>query len=107
MAKIYYDKLVRDNIESIIRTSGKTCKIKTVTGDEKLEYLFKKVNEEVNELKSSRSPEEFADVLEVLDAIASEMNIDKDSVFAAKNSKKEKNGSFENGIVLLEVDDNK
>ena len=40
MAKVIYDKLVRDNIPTIIENAGKTCVTKIVSNDEVINYLI-------------------------------------------------------------------
>ena len=45
-----YDKLVRDRIPEIIENSGNHCEVEVVNDEIALEYLYKKLNEEVTEL---------------------------------------------------------
>ena len=98
-----FDKLVRDKIPELIEQDSKNCIIKKVEGKEKLDYLFKKLFEESQELCDSKNVEELADVQEVLDSIAKELNISKDEINRIKQQKAESRGSFEKGIVLLET----
>lgn len=107
MASIKYDKIVRDNIPEIINKANKECKIKTVVGTEKAEYLLKKAHEEINELTQARNIEEMADVLEVVDAIIDSLSLNRNEIEHVRKVKREKNGAFKNGIVLLEVEDQK
>ena len=57
-----YDKLVRDRIPEIIEASGKKCDIEVVSDDVALDYLYKKLGEEVNELLTDKNLDEIADV---------------------------------------------
>ena len=98
-----YDKLVRDKIPEIIEEDSKNCIIKKVEGKEKLDYLFKKLFEEAQELCESKSAEEIADVQEVLDSISNELNITKEQLDKIRKQKAESRGTFEKGIVLLEI----
>lgn len=66
---IEYDKLVRDKIPEVIEASGKKCDIEILDDEQYLEYLNKKIKEEVNEYLESGEIEELADLEEVLRAI--------------------------------------
>ena len=61
-----YDKLVRDRIPEIIEESGKKCEVEVVSNEIALEYLYKKLGEEIDELLSDKNVDEIADVMEVL-----------------------------------------
>ena len=100
-----YDKLVRDNIPSIIKESNKDCEIRIVIGEEKLQYLFKKLDEEIIEFKENKSLEELADVRQVLSSIATELNIKETELESFRAKKEKENGGFEKGIVLVSVKD--
>ena len=103
MAIIKYDKIVRDRIPEIIELDSKQCLTKQVSGREKLNYLFKKLFEEANELSESLSVEELADVQEVVYAIANELGISLDELERIRHQKVLERGGFEKGIVLIEV----
>lgn len=103
MAIKLYDKLVRDRIPEIIEEDGKTCKTRVANRVEKIGYLFDKIGEEVEELRSSLSAEEMADLLEVVYSLEEEIGLDKNEVEAIRIEKKKKRGGFAKGIVLLEV----
>ena len=45
-----FDKLVRDRIPEIIENSGNYCEVEVVSDEVALEYLYKKLQEEVDEL---------------------------------------------------------
>ena len=70
MAKIIYDKLVRDKIPEIIEKSGKTCETEILTDEEYIKMLDKKLSEELAEYHAAQNLEELADLLEVLYAAA-------------------------------------
>lgn len=66
----YFNKLVRDRIPEIIKSSGQECKYKILTGDvEYLNALNAKLQEEVHEYLNSLSVEELVDIMDVLEAI--------------------------------------
>ena len=98
-----YDKLVRDRIPEIIEESGKKCEVEVVSNEVALEYLYKKLGEEVEELLTDRNVDEIADVMEVLFAIASKYGYAEDEVLEVRNGKKSARGGFEDTIVLKKV----
>ena len=97
-------KLVRDKIPEIIEEDGKWCLCrKTKTQDEHLNFLKEKIVEEVDELIFDPSYEEAADVLEVLISFCFLYDLDFEKVILAAKNKREKNGGFQKGIVLVRV----
>ena len=95
-----YDKLVRDRIPEIIEASGNKCEIEVVSDEVALEYLYKKLNEEVGELLEDRNLDEIADCLEVLFAIGAKYGYSEDEVVGRRNEKKLKRGGFEDNLIL-------
>ena len=95
-----YDKLVRDRIPEIIEASGSKCEFEVVSDEIALEYLYKKLNEEVNELIEDKNLDEIADVMEVIFAIAGKYGYSENDVLDRRNEKKNARGGFENNIVL-------
>ena len=98
-----YDKIVRDNIPTIIGNSGSKCEIEIVSDEEALSYLYMKLTEEVNEFFESKDIYEIADVIEVLYAICDKMKISRVTLERARQQKENKNGGFENNIILKKV----
>lgn len=104
---IKHDKLVRDKIPEIIADSGKKAIFRIADEDEYLEYLEKKLDEEVAEFHESKSLEELADIYEVLDALARQKrdewypNILEDK----RKMKSLKNGGFYHRIILIESEE--
>ena len=66
--KNYY-KLVRDRIPEIIESDGKSCICETLSDMEYLNLLDEKLNKELLEYQESKSLEELADLLEVVQAV--------------------------------------
>lgn len=95
-----YDKLVRDRIPEIIESSGNKCEIEVVSDDVALEYLYKKLNEEVSELLEDKNLDEIADVMEVLFAIGSKYGYSEDDILNRRNEKKDTRGGFEGNLIL-------
>lgn len=99
-----YNKLVRDKIIDIIRAKGETPLYHTLTDEEYLKELHKKLFEEANEFVEEDNPEELADLLEVIYAIAKHKNIHLDEVETIRLKKREKRGGFEDKIYLDTVE---
>lgn len=100
-----YNKLVRDGIINKILTNGETPKFRTLTDEEYLKELHKKLLEEANEFIEADDPEELADLLEVLYSIARFKKIDLKQVEAIRQTKKMHRGGFDKKIYLEEVDE--
>ena len=95
-----YDKLVRDRIPEIIERSGNHCEVEVVSNEVALEYLYKKLNEEVSELLEDKNLEEIADVVEVLFAIGKKYGYSEEDILSKRAEKKAKSGVFDDNIVL-------
>lgn len=95
-----FDKLVRDRIPEIIENSGNYCEVEVVSDEVALEYLYKKLQEEVDELVEDKNLEEIADVVEVLFAIGGKYGYSEEDILNRRNEKKVKSGGFEDNIVL-------
>lgn len=61
--RIYYNKLVWDNVPDIIRAKGKDCEVRTLSDDEYRIELLKKVEEEASALPETASKQELIDEL--------------------------------------------
>lgn len=95
-----FDKLVRDRIPEIIENSGNNCEVEVVSDEVALEYLYKKLQEEVDELVEDKNLEEIADVVEVLFAIGGKYGYSEEDILKRRTEKKVKSGGFEDNIVL-------
>lgn len=103
MSNITYNKLVRDNIPKIIDASNKRCESKIIEGNELMELLIEKLQEEVAEYIESDDIEELADILEVIHGILYQRNVSMEVIEDLRIKKKEERGGFEKGIKLLRV----
>ena len=98
-----YNKLVRDKIPEIIEKDGLKPLIHTANDREYWEKLKQKLLEESKEFFKKSSEEEFADILEVLDAICEFKNFDQNKIKMIKKKKAEKRGRFSKRIILDKV----
>lgn len=91
-------KLVRDKIPQIIQADGKSPIIRTLSEEDYLEELDKKLNEEVAEYQADKSIEEMADVLEVLYAICEARGHSLEELEQVRKEKSDKRGAFKERI---------
>ena len=91
-------KLVRDKIPQIIQADGKSPIIRTLSEEDYLEELDKKLNEEVAEYQADKSIEEMADVLEVLYAICEARGHSLEELEKVRKEKSDKRGAFKERI---------
>ena len=91
-------KLVRDKIPEIIKESGKYPITRTLSEEEYLIELDKKLSEEVAEYQADKSMEEIADIMEVIFAICKARNYSQEQISNIKREKREKRGGFEKRI---------
>jgi predicted house-cleaning noncanonical NTP pyrophosphatase (MazG superfamily) len=93
-------KLVRDKIPQIIRCQGLEPVIYTAGSDEYGTRLRDKLREEVEEfIASDNDPEELADVLEVLYALAERAGTDRQQLEKLRAAKAEERGGFPDLII--------
>lgn len=91
-------KLVRDKIPQIIKDDGKSPIIRTLSEEEYLQELDKKLNEEVAEYQADKSIEEMADVLEVLYTICEARGHSLEELEQVRMEKYNKRGAFKERI---------
>ena len=103
MSTTKYYKLVRDRIPEIIEANGKRCICSILSNEEYLAKLDEKLNEELAEYQESKSMEELADLLEVIQAVAIARGSSVEEVEAIRRDKAAKRGGFEKKILLTEV----
>jgi predicted house-cleaning noncanonical NTP pyrophosphatase (MazG superfamily) len=92
-------KLVRDKIPEIIRDSGAEPVTWVAGAAEYRGLLRAKLVEEVDEFLASEDPNELADVLEVLLALANDLGVDRDHLEMLRASKAFERGGFADRIV--------
>ena len=100
-----YHKLVRDRIPEIIQGAGKTCVYETLSDKDYIALLDQKLNEELAEYQESKSIEELADLLEVMQAVAKARGWTMEELERVRSDKASERGGFEKRILLKEVVD--
>ena len=102
---IQYNKAIRDKIPEIIKESGSKCNIKTLSDKEFLEKMEKKLDEEIAEYHQSKSVEEIADIIEVLERVAALKGTSVKELIRIKEEKAQKRGKFEKNLLLVDTEE--
>lgn len=101
-----YNKLVRDNIPSIIESNGEKPIVRILNEVEYKYELERKLYEEYQEVLEATGNdrvEELADMLEIIKVLAKLEGKSLDDVIILANKKNEKRGSFDKKIFLEKV----
>ena len=96
-------KLVRDRIPEIIEADGKICIFETLSDADYIDLLDQKLNEELAEYHESKSLEELADLLEVIQAVVKARGWTLEELEQLRADKAARRGGFEKKILLKEV----
>ena len=112
MKKVYYNKLVRDNIQEKIQNNGESCEVREITDQDEFEQeLLKKVVEEAGAFSrvASRSEflEEYADLMVALDALTALMEFSEADIKTAILENVTKKGLYKKKHFLHWSDDGK
>lgn len=94
-------KLVRDKIPQIIEASGESPLTRILKTEEYLSCLETKLDEEVQEFHESKSPEELADILEVVYALAAAQGCSREQLQQIFDTKHTARGGFEKRIYWM------
>lgn len=97
--RTFYNKLVRDKIQSRIESKGETCEIRVIKENKEFEQeLLKKIVEEAQELSRVDSREsflqEYADLMVVLDALTQLMEFSEADIKTAIEENVAKKGLY-------------
>ena len=100
MKRVFYNKLVRDEIKYKIEGKGETCEVRVLDDDSEFQQeLLKKVREEANGLAKARTREEFlaeyADLTIVLDALTKLLEITEADIKVALEENIKRKGKYE------------
>ncbi|MEU6607129.1 nucleoside triphosphate pyrophosphohydrolase [Streptomyces shenzhenensis] len=97
-----YGKLVRDRIPQIIREDGAEPVTYVAGPEDYRSRLRDKLGEEVAEFleaDDAKAPEELADVLEVVHALAADLGVDAGQLEKIREAKASERGGFADRIV--------
>ena len=103
--RVYYNKLVRDNVPAKIKTNQEECEIRKITDVQELQQeLFKKIQEEASSLAMCRTKaellEEYSDLMVVLETLIQQLEISNEEVLAARKENLLKKGEYKHGYYL-------
>ncbi|NCN11856.1 nucleoside triphosphate pyrophosphohydrolase [Candidatus Kaiserbacteria bacterium] len=103
--RVYYNKLVRDNVPAKIEAKHQQCDYRKITDVQELQQeLFKKIKEEAASLSMSRSKEEFleeySDLMVVLETLIRQLEISKEELIEFRKDNLIKKGSYKHGYFL-------
>ena len=96
-------KLVRDKIPGIIQKNNQIPITQTLQQTQYRRRLEQKLQEEVNEFIKSKSPEELADILEVVYSLGLTLQISPTALEKIRQQKRKTRGGFEKMILLSDV----
>ncbi|WP_247729631.1 nucleoside triphosphate pyrophosphohydrolase [Halovivax limisalsi] len=99
-----FDKLVRDEVPTIIEANGETPVTHVADDEAYRRRLAEKLQEEVDEYVESRAIDELADVLEVVHAIRADRGVSADELEEIREEKAVDRGRFAERIVLERVE---
>ena len=102
-----YDKFVWDKIPEIIEANGEKPVTRVLDDAEYWEYLLKKDQEELEEVREATSilerKKELADKLELIRTMAIYNGFSLENILEDANQKEQKNGEFSKRILLEKV----
>ena len=96
-----YNKLVRDKIPEIIERNGGKADVRVLSEEEYKQYLEKKLDEETVEYHRDKTPEELADILEVVYALAATAGCSREQLMETCRRKHDLRGGFEASYLLI------
>jgi predicted house-cleaning noncanonical NTP pyrophosphatase (MazG superfamily) len=100
---VRYNKLVRDRIPEISRQQGFTPVTRTLSEPEFVLELKRKLQEEVDEFARKSDPEELADLMEVVYALALVHGVTPKRLEEMRAKKAKERGSFKERVFLIEL----
>ena len=98
---VKYNKAIRDKIPEIIKNSGNNCNVKKLTDDEFLIEIEAKLREELEEYFQSKSVEELADIIEVVNRISVLRGVSEEELEKIREKKSTERGKFDENLFLL------
>jgi predicted house-cleaning noncanonical NTP pyrophosphatase (MazG superfamily) len=106
ITRVYYNKLVRDNIPAKIEAKHEKCEYRKITDVQELQQeLFKKIIEEASSLAMVRDKkeflEEYSDLMTVLETLIQQLDITREEVIAVRKENLIRKGAYKHGYYLL------
>jgi predicted house-cleaning noncanonical NTP pyrophosphatase (MazG superfamily) len=110
ITRVYYNKLIRDNVPDMIRAKRENCEVRQITDVQEFQQeLFKKIKEEAAALSMCRTKEEFlaeyADLMLVLDTIIKQLEIKPEEIHEVRQENLLKKGGYRHQYYLSWSDD--
>ena len=110
MARVYYNKLIRDRIPAKIEDKGEECAVRFLDDDQEFQQeLLKKIVEEGTALSRVRSRDEFlseySDLMIVLDELTKLMEFSPADIKTAIEGNIAKKGGYKERVFLHWSDD--
>lgn len=96
-------KLARNNLHENLAARGATAVTRILSNDEYRIALYKKLQEEVGEFLETPIPEELADILEVVHALAPLVAGSWEELEKVRIAKREYRGGFDKKLFILEI----
>ena len=107
--RITCNKLIRDNIPTIITATGKSFETTVYDEVEYQQALRQKLVEEAEEILAAKNEaevvKEIADLYEVVDTLLAASGISREVVLAKQQQRREERGGFGRRLQLLWVDE--
>ncbi|CAG1021495.1 hypothetical protein MTYM_01039 [Methylococcales bacterium] len=99
MARVEFNKLIRDRVKEKIEAKGDTCEVEVLSDEAFEDALRLKLIEEATELAAAKERSvflsEYADLMVVLDALASRYDLSEADLKLTLIESLEKKGGFE------------
>lgn len=108
--RIYYNKLIRDNVPAKIKAKHQNCDIRKITDVQEFQQeLFKKIQEEAAALSMCRSKElfleEYSDLMVIIETLIRQLEIPKEDLIKARKENLLTKGGYKHGYYLNWSDD--
>jgi predicted house-cleaning noncanonical NTP pyrophosphatase (MazG superfamily) len=105
VTRVYYNKLVRDNIPAKIESKKEACEVRKISDVQELQQeLFKKILEEASSLAMARDKktfvEEYSDLMVVLETLVNQLGISHDELIEARKENLVRKGAYKHGYYL-------
>jgi predicted house-cleaning noncanonical NTP pyrophosphatase (MazG superfamily) len=105
ITRVYYNKLVRDNIPAKIEAKKEACEFRKISDVQELQQeLFKKIQEEASSLAMCRAKaaflEEYCDLMVVLETLINQLEISHEELIAARKENLMRKGAYKHGYYL-------